>query len=312
MYFLDDNVLTGVNSIEVIKGDSLHVTDPEILNEWLLWKEFFSRENKKISGAFIRRNVYQYKITGQSIEGLASKFSKIKTEKELISFATTYGMLGLSISPDYKKLLEPFIPKFNGIEVAKALTDIGDSHYEPFELWWHHIAVVRKIMKLYRALVRTNKNNSVEIEENILRTGKPRKNKKGMKMYTVLWYDNTSTHVSLNERELEEMSFAQIGRKVLIKSIGRYTRCVNIVPTEIIETEKSDLGFYVLEKKATPYLITAIYYDLWKLINANVIIEICANERCKLPYVKTKRQKYCSNACKQEAYRIRKEQQKQS
>ena len=51
-------------------------------------------------------------------------------------------------------------------------------------------------------------------------------------------------------------------------------------------------------------------FNITSIINNNEPVHICENLNCKLPFKKVKRQKYCSNACKQEAFRIRKDPEK--
>ncbi|HZH59608.1 MAG TPA: hypothetical protein VEY70_08545 [Metabacillus sp.] len=108
----------------------------------------------------------------------------------------------------------------------------------------------------------------------------------------------------------KEVSFLELAQGLLalkVNSLGN--QGIKMVP-ETIVTGKPPLGFTIKEWKYTPHLIRAIYHDLWNLVSNNEPVHICQNSNCKLPFKKVKRQKYCSNACKQEAYRIRKASQK--
>lgn len=127
--------------------------------------------------------------------------------------------------------------------------------------------------------------------------------------YIIEWSDGSPTGCLIHSEPVEKGDFLGIARTVLIRNVNEQThRSINNIATDIIETNKPPLGFIVQESKTTNYLINAIYYDLWDLISKNEPVYICANPNCKLPFKKVKRQKYCSNACKQEAYRIRKKQ----
>ncbi|MCL6560227.1 MAG: hypothetical protein K6U74_15825, partial [Firmicutes bacterium] len=63
------------------------------------------------------------------------------------------------------------------------------------------------------------------------------------------------------------------------------------------------IGYRIGEIRTTPYLLAAIYYDLWELITDNRPIITCGN--CGLPIEKSGRRDYCNDACKQAAYRKR-------
>lgn len=243
-------------------------------------------------------------------EGLAWEFSKLKTEKEINKFANRYGMLGIS-TPD-----EAII---NKIKVQKDLYSdssyfinlpIGQSDCEPIELWFFHINQMQKLLKLYQALINIHKGEmqESEIEDNLLAVKEPIGGS-----CQILWWDGSWTGFTAAEEELEkEDSFLKLAQGILalkVSSIGNQD--IKRVP-ETIETGKPPLGFTLKEWKYTPHLIRAIYHDLWTLVSNNEPVHICENPNCKLPFKKVKRQIYCSNACKQEAYRIRKAAQKNS
>lgn len=124
----------------------------------------------------------------------------------------------------------------------------------------------------------------------------------------ISWGDGswTGVTVAVEERE-KDASFLKLARDVL-------THNINLVGNQNInsfvhtlETEKSPLGFTTRKTKYTKHLINAIYYDFWQLVSRNEPVHVCENPSCKLPFKKVKRQRYCSNACKQEAYRVRKQ-----
>jgi hypothetical protein len=285
------------------------------------WEERFTEHGSIMQGGIIRDTRLSFalqKETNKNIDGISSEFAKIKNNEQLIDFATTYGNLGLYLPQDIIYKMEQ-IKKFDP-SVSYTIKDIfdnvqpGPSYFEPFELWWHQIDKVRKILKLHRTLSRINRGFDTEIEDRILIIGKEVKEKisaigektysKKTGKYYVNWYDGTFTDVIVLESDL--MDFKKIGYQVLSNSIKQFSRGIQIEPSDVVETPKKEARFYFLEKKTTEYLITAIYYDLWDLINHNLVVEICQNPECKLPFMKVKRQQYCDDACKQEAYRIRK------
>jgi hypothetical protein len=292
------------------KGDE--IKSEEIQQEFKKWDDCYRSDKKSLNEGVARPFQFIQVAGKKDIDGLASEFSKIKNHEQLINFASKYGNLGLPFPSHAWKLLKEVKVWDSEVSMSPlaAFSNVqpGDSYFEPIELWWHHIKTVRKILKLYRALIRAKKYGETEIEENVLRIELlPRHPKSNYDAYHINWYDDSWTTVRLTEKQVLNMDFIKIGRLVLQKLIQRFaSNGIRITASEIVESPKNDLGFYVLEKKTTPYLITAIYYELWQLINADMVVEICKNPNCKEPFLKNKRSEYCSNACKQEAYRIRK------
>lgn len=79
---------------------------------------------------------------------------------------------------------------------------------------------------------------------------------------------------------------------------------IDIGYEDIIPTTKTLTKFQVVEKRTTSYLIAAIYYDLWRMISLQEPVQVCKN--CGLPFkIGKRRRDYCNNACRQEAYRKR-------
>lgn len=236
--------------------------------------------------------------------GLAWEFSKLKNEREINGFANRYGLLGIST---------PGQEEINKIKLQRDLyTDssyfidlpIGQSICEPIELWFFHIKQMRRLLKLYKALINIHKGemDESELEDKLLTVKKPIGGS-----CQILWWDGSWTGFTAPEKEMEkEKGFLELAQGLLalkVNSIGNQD--IKMTP-ETIVTGKPPLGFTIKEWKYTPHLIRAIYYDLWQLLSKNEPVHICENPNCKLPFKKVKRQKYCSNACKQETYRIRK------
>ncbi|WHX62341.1 hypothetical protein [Peribacillus frigoritolerans] len=258
----------------------------------------------KNTGKFV--SVVSWKTMGGTFnpEGLAWDFSKLKNEKEINEFANRYGLLGIST---------PGQAEINKIKIGKDLYSdasyfidlpIGHSNCEPIELWFFHIKQMQKLLKLYQALIKIHKGEmqESEIEDNLLAVKESIRGN-----CQILWWDGSWTGFTAAEDEMEkEEGFLKLAQGILalkVNSIGNQD--IKRAP-ETIVTGKSPLGFTIKEWDYTPHLIRAIYRDLWQQIANNEPVHICENQNCKLPFKKVKRQKYCSNACKQEAYRIRK------
>jgi hypothetical protein len=293
-----------ITNVEYISSQSRFVK--EAIEQW---EEIFYTSGEVMTGGILRPSyIFIKHPEPKSINGISSEFSKIKNINELIEFAFTYGNLGLSLQQRERDIFQQLSAYSTEYKLTcwNAFENVvpGFNYFEPFELWWYHIDKVRKILKLYRALSRQNRGVDTEIEDNVLRIGEQVSHKK-CPTHNINWFDGTPTSIEVPEDNLDD--FVQIGRLVLKKTIEKYAfKGIELRESQIVETKKNDLGFYVLGKRTTQYLITAIYYELWQLISTNLVVEICQNPKCKLPYIKSKRQQYCSDACKQEAYRIRK------
>ncbi|MBO1005758.1 hypothetical protein [Pseudogracilibacillus auburnensis] len=299
-----------------IKGKLINVKD-ERQGSWRLrgvkhWAKYLGLDE-------IKKGVTQSERQGSASntfqrKGIAYEFSKIKTEKDIHQFANKYGLLGIAtpkaqIAMAQQKVIEELSdsPLFSHITSFFEI-EYGKSYFEPLEVWWFYIDQIRKLLKLYKTLtnIHAGSEDKSNIEYNVLNIGqKVESNEKYF--YIVEWWDGTNTECLIKSELAESGDFLRIARSVLIDSVNKQTsRGINSLAIEVVETNKPPLGFHVREGKSTEYLINTIYYDLWNLISNNEPVYICSNPNCRLPFQKVKRQKYCTNACKQEAYRIRK------
>lgn len=225
-------------------------------------------------------------------EHIAFEFAKIKTVHDIEIFAEKYGLLGIGelkqIEAQYFKS-EKYVPMLplNGYILP----------IEPINLWFDIVDHVQKLVKLYRALI-----NHKEIEEELLTIEQIHED------YSILWATNHKiTALTLSKEEIESLSYETIGKRVLIAEILPIIDSGRIKITPIVnDSEKTPLKISILEAKYCSQLIIAIYYDLWKLLSKEVAINSCQNQHCQMPFIKRGKAKYCSTACKQEAYRIRK------
>lgn len=243
-------------------------------------------------------------------KGIVYEFAKLKTEKNIHEFASKYGLLGITPPQNDEKVIQHILDDVDIFGIGTVIERMAKkgSNFEPIEVWWTLIKKIQDNLKLYQALVSIHRGNEVEIEDNLLKVSStPVSLWKDYKYYPVLWYNDEFTSTAIEAADLDKMDFVDIGRLVLIENIQlqayETTRPTHV---DIVNTNKPPLGFTLVESKIATNLITAIYYDLWQMISENKPVHICQNPNCKLPFEKIKRQQYCTNACKQEAYRIRK------
>jgi hypothetical protein len=232
---------------------------------------------------------------------LSLKFAKLKTDKDIEKFAQSYGLLG--ISPPNKRVVFKNNEVQDFSSVVQSL-NFGSSYFEPLLIWKWHIQNVQRLLKLYKALLRDKNGKEANIEGDLLWIKEITLPATAEK-YRVFWSDGEYTNVDINHPE--KLTFVEIGRLVLVKSItNQLDGAVNIEPREIIDNDKNKIGFHIPETRATKYLKAAIYYDLWQRVNENTQITFCENPECRLPIKKSGRTRHCNDACKQAAYRARK------
>lgn len=315
LYSLNENVESDFLKGQLIKVSDYH-PDSYHLSGLKDWITFLGLESIEIGVTTVETKEGE-RLTDFKHSGIAYEFSKLKTNNDIHEFASKYGLLGIKTpttkqAETQQKLRELYkndeamLRIFN---TAFLELTAGNSFFEPLEVWTYYVEQVRKILKLYKTLVSihygTEKDEEDEIESKLLNIGDELKSKSGVS-YVVEWWDGTPTGLVSPEETAMKGDFIEIARNVLIHAVNHKTsQHINNFALNIIETNKPPLGFVVQETRTTSFLLNAIYYDLWDLIAKNEPVHICENSNCKLPFKKQKRQKYCSNACKQEAYRIR-------
>jgi hypothetical protein len=304
LYFKNIYSLDGIMDSSFYKGELIGTKNNE--NQlWSLrnWTLLLGLEN--IDKGIVVKEKSALKKDIFIRKGVAYEFSKLKTDKDINAFAKKYGLLGISTpSPyearDYHKRKQLF-----GDSIYLAIP-YGNSNFEPLMIWKFYIDQIRKILKLYKTLVNIHNGTEKElIEGNLLNIGvafdedDPK--------YLIEWWDGTQTGIALYPELVDNGDFLEIARRVLIDSVNyQAKRRSDNIAVDIMETDKPPLGFYVQESRVTPFLINVIYHDLWDLISKNEPVYICENPKCKLPFPKVKRQKFCCDACKSDAYRQRK------
>ena len=247
------------------------------------------------------------RIEPPEVKGLATRFANLKNLEDVNRFAGECGLLGLSVVPE--SLYDP--PAY------------GEAWFEPLSAWQQHIENVRRLMLLYRALSRWKKGYDVEIEERLLRA----ESIAPLGVNALQWYDGKFTGIQFGEvnagfanaylpaifgtafvdtvtlERPDEYSLAVLVLAVHLRQ--NLQGGINLDFSKIIPARDTAIGFRIGETRSTPYLLAAIYYDLWELITDNRPVIRCGF--CGLPLEKTGRREYCNDACKQTAYRKRQE-----
>lgn len=236
-------------------------------------------------------------------KGLINEFAHLNTKEQIIDFSNKYGLLGIS-APDSEQL--------NSIEWATRQTihpkfiynNYGHSVFEPINLWFWHIKKAQNILKLYNAIKNNPSedriNNIIEVRLKKGRFESLDENRSLSERYFVYWIGGDE--IGMLPKDMENESFTNIGKYALSEVLSFHiSKGINLGVKKIIYNPT----LKIVEQKYTSYLLAAIYYDLWQTINEERNIAICANNNCGLPFEKNSKRKYCSNACKQEAYRNR-------
>lgn len=84
-----------------------------------------------------------------------------------------------------------------------------------------------------------------------------------------------------------------------------YKKIINM-PMDDLCNLISETNKKILEDTNKLMIMLEVRQERISEININIALVECENPNCNKRFVKRKRQKYCSNACKQEHYRIRK------
>lgn len=226
---------------------------------------------------------HMQKIEPKNLKGLAARFAGLKNHKDINQFASEYGLLGVR---GCSRL----------VNVGALL--YGSKSYEPITFWYRHINDIQRLLLLYRALDRRRRGFEVEIEGELLVS-----EEHGDDRLYVTWANDMGcdfTPVINVPLESEEYSAVTM----LTTCIRTGLQGVNLDYSTITPESDSRLGFRITETRSTPYLLAAIYFDLWQLITDNRLVTICAH--CGRPMEMSGKKKYCDAACRQAAYRKRK------
>lgn len=237
---------------------------------------------------------------------LITDFAGLKTVKDIETFSMRYGLLGIK-HPDYEQVNSQTTLVKATLQPEFIFTSYGISVFEPINLWWWHINQVQKILRLYHAVRKAGSDellyNILEIKTHKGMFGSLAEDREVTERYFIHWTDGEP--IVMLPVVLEEKPLLEIAQYTLAKILEfRISDGINLATGDLITTA-SKKGFMITEKRYTKYLLAAIYYELWQTINDSRNVYLCENKNCRLPFVKSGRKKYCNEACKQEAYRIR-------
>ncbi|PGR96905.1 hypothetical protein COC61_11040 [Priestia megaterium] len=243
--------------------------------------------------------------------GLMNEFAGLKTIKDIEAFSKKYGLLGIQ-HPESEQVNSRFPEVKATLQPSFIFRNYGFSVLEPIELWQWHINEVQKILRLYQAVRKASSDELIdEVIEIKMRRGmfgSLAEDREIMDRYFIYW--TNGEEILMIPEDFEEKPILEIAQYTLAKILESHiSGGVNLGVGDFI-SKPSTKGFMITEERYTRYLLTAIYYDLWQTINESKHVYICENKNCRSLFVKSGRKKYCNEACKQEAYRIRLEEKK--
>lgn len=252
-------------------------------------------------------------------EGISLKFANLASDKDILNFATTYGLLGIgnqnmkNLKCDYCYIKEFKYHPANELEWV--------------EEWRWHIDYVNRIYRLYEALKseeviedkylrveKWSKNNPhsckedprvEEMREDDLHVFWAHSNKPTLSLYkpfSEFGIEDEYRHHALRVIDMHIISFISDAIVVDFSSVRLDHEAAFKYPGYVATESGLPVGLSRTDQKVTNYLLAAIYYDLFRKINNLEKIDFCTV--CHSPYKsKRKGSMYCSNACKQERKR---------
>ena len=261
--------------------------------------------NRYESGFLLNPGIDAEKIT--NFEGLASTFAKLKTVSEMEAFTLKYGLLGI-------------------IEDTNNQRYRGDSLFESIDIWKDNILNVRRLMKLYNFIEKRKMDPEIDsnkifclkywkVDPKNRHEAHLHKYHKNPETLVVYWNDDEKKKNNPGffldkhwQPPNEDMDFDEaLAGYILSKQVTEALAggvWVNFTRFDFVKNFNT--GFKIQENLYPRYLISAIYYNLFEIINDKRLVHICEFQGCRLPFEKVGKRKYCSDACKQAAYRMRK------
>ncbi|CAI8825325.1 CGNR zinc finger domain-containing protein [Priestia megaterium] len=209
-------------------------------------------------------------------KGIATRFASLKTDKDIINFAKEYGLLGV-LAPSFKN------------------TDYGVTVFEPLYFWKFYIKEVKQILKLYKMLEKKHRNQDIDIIGELIDYKENKED--GSAIFK--WNDGGSIPFSHDEEELDDYEdYDQVVGVNIFTTLVRngLKNAINVDFSDVVEAKDSRMGFRIKEVYSTNYLLGAIYYDLWQLINEDVEIKFC--DHCGRPFKKFGKKRFCGTSCR--------------
>lgn len=236
-------------------------------------------------------------------DGLIKKFVALQTPFDISIFSQNYGMLELTLSPLIHESID-----IEDLYAKKGMAMFVDNqviYHEPLALWYFFIDHAKRVFRLYQELIKANMDKNYTITSIYpVHTSDP------SVFYEIeyRWWDGKSTNYFTwtDEPQLNIETSLLDAQEILIEQILSVIKNDDIVPTTITTSENNPIGFSVKAIQGRSSVLRHMYYELWELLTSDGEIKVCENPNCLLPN-KNKRKRYCDDACKQEAYRLRKE-----
>lgn len=241
----------------------------------------------------------------ENIENISLKFSSLEKESDILSFAGSYGLLGV---------------------LDWGWNNYYYTYFETLNTWHTYIEHVKRLIKLYKALRDKKRGKDIEVigEFFSLTEVEGYTIGKGLdKMTNIDWTEKYRITESKNQslasvnripfpvpilsREIEESQEYDglIGSYILARLIkAGLDGAVKISFSEVFPSDLSSIGFSFNETYSSSCLLGAIYQDLWRLITTDTPIRYCSY--CNRPIVEKGKKRHCNDSCRQMAYKERK------
>lgn len=253
------------------------------------------------------------------VSGLASKFGVLDSSKGIDEFARCHGMLGLSradkpllqtIADEEKWLAQTFGPFHERTFADEAVQRFvltpkyGLSDLEDLSWWKYHIKMVNRLLTIKHILEKANTDSLYDYEVAVSSLITFQQSPLHDDGIIARWADDmTMIFRPIRKKDPVLKRVAYILAGTISEMLGNG---IVISFSSPVEAKNTTLGYRIDEKRITVYTLAAIYYDLWEIVTSNRPIGICVNPLCGLPFEpRRKDQAYCSNSCRQAAYRAR-------
>lgn len=284
--------------------------DDTIIDRDLVYYEYKVESKPKFS-VFKSENHNDSLILENDTTGISREFSAIKEASDIEKFSLKYGLLGFNSEHSFITHFDTMSEKDeNDEEISKEysfeiITDLTETSsktagyvdktdwlrrpwIETADDWLHHSEKVRIMLNIYSDLKRGKETTYLLENEDKFDHVKP----------------SLFADYSLHPNEIAIRAIAQ---EISVELSNK----IHVGYSDVEESNTTPIGYRILETRTTKHLLAAIYYDLWRTITAFEPIYIC--NYCKRPLIdKFGRRVYCSNSCKQAAYRKRIKDQKKS
>ncbi|PSL41256.1 hypothetical protein B0H94_1202 [Salsuginibacillus halophilus] len=235
--------------------------------------------------ALVENDVLRGQMYGHKLGVTALAFANLHTESDIEAFAQTYGLLGVRQQESFK------------LESCLSL-------FEPVSFWKKEMKEFQRMLKLYKFHL-----DQLE-ERDIYKSGNYRITTveySGGTETHLTWFDGKFFYYDKELRTLRDEFKNPIGISLASYIVSSYIS-LDLKMSGIIhpaaEQKMRARNDKYKEDLRTSTLLSAIYIDLWEMMKRGTPIEYCHYEACRTVFQPAnKRQRFCSNACKQANYR---------